>query len=87
MDINTALRAIESKQSPEAACGQAESGDIKTAAEELAALLRSISEASIGEIEGLINQLQRLRTRLETAGNRIQRDIAGYTELSQQTMQ
>jgi hypothetical protein len=66
---------------------QAESGDVKTSAEELAALLRSGSEASIGEIEGLINELQRLRTHLETAGNRIQRDIAEYTELSHQTMQ
>jgi hypothetical protein len=87
MDINTALRAFESKQSSEAARGQAESGDVKISAEELAALFRSVSEASIGEIEGLINELQRLRTHLETAGNRIQRDIAEYTELSQQTKQ
>jgi len=35
MDIGTALRAIESKKS---ARGQAESGDVKTSAEELAAL-------------------------------------------------
>jgi hypothetical protein len=33
------------------------------------------------------NQLQELRTQLQNAGNRIQRDIAQYTELSQQTMQ
>ena len=85
MDIGTALRAIE--KSPEAARGQAESGDVKTSAEELAALLRQVSEAPSREIEKLINQLQRLRTQLQTAGNRIQRDIAQYTELSQQTMQ
>jgi hypothetical protein len=87
MDIKTALRTTESKESSEVARGQAESGDVKTSAEELAALFRSVSEASIGEIEGLINELQRLRTHLETAGNRIQRDIAEYTELSQQTKQ
>ena len=88
MDINTALlRAIEGKESSEAARGQAESGDVKTSAEELAALLRPVSEAPIREIEKLINQLQRLRTQLENAGNRIQRDIAQYTELSQQTIQ
>jgi len=87
MDISTALRAIESKQSSEAARGQAENGDVKTSAEELAALLRRVSEAPTREIEKLINQLQRLRTQLENAGNRIQRDIAEYTELSQQTMQ
>jgi methyl-accepting chemotaxis protein len=62
-------------------------GDIKRSAEELAALFRAVSEASTDEIEKLVSQLQRLRTQLETAGNRIQRDIAGYTELSQQTMQ
>jgi len=88
MDINTALlRAIESKHSSEVARGQAESGDVKTSAEELAALLRRVSEAPTREIEELINQLQRLRTHLQNGGNRIQRDIAQYTELSQQTMQ
>jgi hypothetical protein len=39
------------------------------------------------EIEELINQLHKLRTQLQNAGDRIQRDIAQYTELSQQTMQ
>ena len=79
MDINTALRGIER--------GQLESGDVKTSAEELAALFRRVSEAPNGEIEKLINQLQRLRAQLENTGNRIQHDIAQYTELSQQTMQ
>ena len=60
-------------------------GDVKTSAEELAALLSQVSEAPTREIEKLINQLQRLRTQLQNAGNRIQRDIAQYTELSQQT--
>ena len=87
MDISTALRAIESKQSSEAARGQAENGDVKTSAEELAALLRRVSEAPTREIENLINKLQNLRTQLQNAGNRIQRDIAQYTELSQQIMQ
>ena len=87
MDINTALRAIENKDSSELARGQAESGDVKTSAEELAALLSRVSEAPRREIEKLINQLQRLRTQLQNAGNRIQRDIAQYTELSQQTTQ
>jgi DNA anti-recombination protein RmuC len=61
--------------------------NVKTSAEELAALLRRVSEAPTREIEKLINQLQRLRTQLQNAGNRIQRDIERYTELSQQTMQ
>jgi len=64
-----------------------ESADVKRSAEELAALFRRASEAPIREIEKLVAQLQRLRTQLENAGNRIQRDIAQYTELSQQTTQ
>jgi uncharacterized protein involved in exopolysaccharide biosynthesis len=87
MDIKTALRTTESKESSEVARGQAESGDVKTSAEELAALLRRLSGDSVREIDQLINELQRLRTQLETAGNRIQRDVAEYTELSQQTTQ
>ena len=79
MDINTALRAIENKDSSELARGQAVSGDVKTSAEELAALLSRVSEAPTREIEKLINQLQRLRTQLQNAGNRIQRDIARNT--------
>ena len=62
-------------------------GDIKTAADELAASFRGVLEASTGEIEKLVSQLQRLRTQLATAGNRIERDIAEYTELSRQTTQ
>jgi hypothetical protein len=79
VDINTALRAIENKDSSELARGQAVNGDVKTSAEELAALLSRVSEAPTREIEKLINQLQRLRTQLQNAGNRIQRDIARNT--------
>ena len=71
----------------ELARDQVERGDLKGSAEELAALLRRLSDAPTREIEKLINQLQKLRTQLQSAGNRIQGDIAEYTELSQQTMQ
>jgi flagellar biosynthesis chaperone FliJ len=50
-------------------------------------VLRRMSDASISEVEHLINQLQKLRTRLQNASNRIQTDISEYGELSQQTMQ
>jgi phage terminase Nu1 subunit (DNA packaging protein) len=66
---------------------EVERGDLKASAEELAALLRRFSDASMREIDQLINQLQKLRTQLRTTGDRIQNDIAEYTELSQQTMQ
>src|SRR5262249_34799911 len=87
MDINTALHAIDSKDSSEVVRGQAVSGDVTTSAEELAALLRRGSEAPTREIEKLINQLQRLRTQLQNPVTRIQRHTAQYTQLSQQTIQ
>jgi DNA anti-recombination protein RmuC len=63
------------------------SGDVKASAEELASSFRRVSESSTREIEKLVAQLQTLRTQLESAGNRIERDIAQYTELSQQATQ
>jgi hypothetical protein len=66
---------------------QVERGDLKASAEELAALMRGLSDASMHEVDQLINQLQKLRTQLRTTGDRIQKDIAEYAELSQQTMQ
>jgi hypothetical protein len=65
---------------------QVERGDLKVSAEELAVLLRRLSDTSLRELDHLINQLQKLRTHLRTASDRIQNDIAGYAELSQQTM-
>ena len=79
MNINTALGKL--------ARDQAESGDVKTSADDLAALLQRLSDVPIHEIEKLIDALQALRKQLQNAGNRIQRDIAEYAELSQQIMQ
>lgn len=76
MDIKT--RGIERGQL---------NGDIKTTAEELAALFRGVAETSTSEIDKLVSQLQRLRAQLETAGNRIQGEIAEYTQLSHEAMQ
>jgi ElaB/YqjD/DUF883 family membrane-anchored ribosome-binding protein len=71
----------------ELARGQAEGDDVKTPADDLAALLRRMSDASTREIENLINELQAVRKQLQNAGNRIQRDIEEYAALSQQVMQ
>lgn len=65
---------------------EVERGDLKASAGELAAALRRLSDASMREIDQLINRLQKLRTQLKSTGDRIQKDIAEYTELSQQTM-
>jgi hypothetical protein len=46
-----------------------------------------VSKTSIGEIDNLISELHTLRRKLQTDGDRIQRDIAQYAQLSQQVMQ
>jgi hypothetical protein len=97
MDITTALQAFESIEKSselgvtrnirELPRGEVERDDVKTSADDLAALLHRLSDASIHDLDQLINQLQKLRTQLKNAANRIQGDIAGYAELSQQAMQ
>ena len=64
-----------------------EASDAETSTDNLAALLRRVAEASTRDLDGLIGDLQALRRKLNIDGNRIQRDIAEYTELSQQVMQ
>jgi hypothetical protein len=66
---------------------QGEASDAETSTDNLAALLRRVAEASTREVDSLIGDLQALRRKLNTDGNRIQREIAEYTELSQQVMQ
>jgi hypothetical protein len=70
-----------------AAFRQTESGDGELSAENLGNLLRRVSKTSMGEIDNLIGELQTLRRKLQTDGDRIQRDIAKHAELSQQVMQ
>jgi hypothetical protein len=69
-----------------AAFRRTESGDGEPSAENLGNLLRPISKASMGEIDNLISELQTLRRKLQTDGDRIERDIAKYVELNQQVM-
>src|SRR5262249_21968369 len=71
----------------EASFRQTESGDVEPSAENLGNLLRRVSKASMGEIDNLISELQTLRRKLQTDGDRIERDIAKYAELNQQVMQ
>ena len=55
--------------------------------EHLGNLLRQLSRTSLGEIDSLISDLQTLRRKLQADGDRIERDIADYAELSHQVMQ
>ena len=66
---------------------QTESSDGEMPGQHLGTLLRQVSNTSIGEIDSLISELQTLRRKLRTDGERIQRDIRDYAELSQQVMQ
>ena len=70
-----------------AAFRQSESADDEMSADSLGTLLRRVSETSTREIENLIGELQTLRKKLQADSNRIQRNVAEYTELSQQVMQ
>ena len=55
--------------------------------ENLGNLLRQVSKTSLSEIDNLISELQTLRRKLQTDGDRIERDIAKHAELSQQVIQ
>ncbi len=66
---------------------QTDSSDAEMSGGHLGTLLRQVSTTSIGEIESLIVELKTLHKKLQTDGDRIQRDIAEHAELSQQVMQ
>lgn len=53
----------------------------------LSTLLDRVAGTSTREIDNLITELQRLRKKLQTDGNRLQRDITEYAALSQSVMQ
>ncbi len=72
---------------PAPAHRQTKSGDGELSGENLGNLLRRVSKTSISEVDNLIGELQTLRRKLQTDGDRIQRDISEYAELSQQVMQ
>jgi ABC-type transporter Mla subunit MlaD len=84
-----AQRTVTHYESPSAGAAfqQAESGAGQRSPESLANLLNQVLKTSTGEIDSLISELQTLRKKLQTDGDRIQRDITEYAELSQQVMQ
>jgi|SRR5215469_8142107 len=56
-------------------------------ADNLGALFRRMTKLSMSEVESLIDELQGLRKKLETDGDRIERAIARHSEHSQGVMQ
>ena len=65
----------------------AESDEGQMSGENLGDLLGRVSKTSSGEIDDLIGEFEGLRRRLQTDGDRIQREIEEYNALSQQVMQ
>jgi hypothetical protein len=49
-------------------------------------LIQRVAGTSLSEIEHLINELEGLRDLLHAEGQRVQREISGYAQLSQQAM-
>ena len=62
----------------------AESGD--QGAQQVNSLIQRVAGASVLEIEKLISELQGLRDFLRSEGDRVQREIAGYVQLSDAAM-
>jgi hypothetical protein len=83
-DLEASIHALTPAR---AAPHRRESSNGETSGDNLAALLRRVSEASTREVETLIDELHGLRKKLEIDGERIQTDIAKYAELSQSVMQ
>ena len=65
----------------------AEMGDGQASADNLGTLVRRVSESSSQQIENLVGELQSLRKKLHSDGNRIQSEIEEYAVLNQQVMQ
>ena len=55
--------------------------------ENLSDLLGRVSENSTGEIDSLIGDFERLRRKLQTDGERLQREIEEYRVLSQHVIE
>ena len=65
----------------------AETEDDQMPAENLSELLGRVSKNSTGEIDSLMDEFARLRGKLQTDSQRLQREIEEYAALSQQVMQ
>jgi hypothetical protein len=65
----------------------AEPDDGEMPTENLSAMLGRVSENSTSQIDDLVGDFGRLREKLRTDGERIQREIEEYSRLSQQVMQ
>jgi hypothetical protein len=70
---------------PSARVAERENDQMPT--ENLSELLGRVSENSASQIDGLVGDFGRLREKLRTDAERIQREIEEYSRLSEQVMQ
>ena len=61
--------------------------DSELVANNIVSLLQRVAGTSVKDINGLIAELETLRTLLEEEGARVQRELAEYAHLSQSAMQ
>jgi len=61
-------------------------GDANAEVSNLNSLIQRVAGTSLSEIENLITELETIRTLLHEEGQRVQREIAGYAQLSQAAM-
>jgi hypothetical protein len=61
-------------------------GAVDSGPENLHTLIHRVAGVSIGEIERVIGELQAMRDRLREAGDRAQREITAYADVSQAAM-
>jgi hypothetical protein len=52
----------------------------------VSSLIQRVAGVSLNEIENLMHELEQLRDLLHSEGQRVQREIAGYAQLSQTAM-
>lgn len=70
-----------------AALRQSDGNDGEMTANNLGNLLRRVSGSSTRQIDNLIGELRTLREKLQSDGDRVQREIVEYAALSQSVMQ
>ena len=70
-----------------AAFRQSDGNDSEMTANNLGHLLSRVSGTSTRQIDNLIGDLRTLREKLQSDGDRVQRDIVEYAALSQSVMQ
>jgi hypothetical protein len=71
---------------PAAAEAASIDGSAEATVNNVNSLIQRVAGTSLGEIEKLISELESLRDLLHAEGQRVQREISGYAQLSQAAM-